>query len=148
MPEPLSPKRITEIRERADSATPGPWGVGNTTEIALDVEQTSPGCFSYTVKLASVVEDDDRQDDVYYLKGADQPRVVASAEDDALFIAHSRQDVEELLAEVDRLKAEAERLSKVMGSAFDDLVNGRPSDAEQTLREALFIPAAGQAVGT
>lgn len=104
MPEPLSPARLAEIRERADSATPAPWGVGNSTEIALDVDQTSPGCFSYTVKLASVVEDDDRQDDVYYLKGADQLRVVASAEDDALFIAHSRQDVDDLLAEVDRLR--------------------------------------------
>jgi hypothetical protein len=45
-----------------------------------------------------------------------------------------------------QLRAEAERLSKVMGSAFDELVNDRPSAAEQTLREALFIPAAGEAV--
>ena len=40
MPEPLSPERLIEIRERAANATPGPWGVGNRTEIALDVDQT------------------------------------------------------------------------------------------------------------
>lgn len=103
MAEPLSSERLMGIRERAENATPGPWGVGNMTEIALDAEQIAPGHFSYTVKLASVVEDEDRQDDVSYLNSVTQPRAVASAEDDALFIAHARQDVDDLLAELDRL---------------------------------------------
>jgi hypothetical protein len=106
MADPITPERLAEIRNRTHNATPGPWGVGNRTEIALDVKQDGPGCFSYTVKLATVIEDDDRQDDVYYLNPQTQPRTVASAEGDALFIAHARQDVEDLLAEVDRLKAE------------------------------------------
>lgn len=101
MVEPMSESRLTEIRERADNATPGPWGVGNGTEIALDVQQTSRGCYSSSVHLASVTEDYEREDDAAYSKRTDY----ASPEDDALFIAHSRQDVEDLLAEVERLNA-------------------------------------------
>jgi hypothetical protein len=100
----LTLEQLAEIQDRVHNATPGPWGVGNGTEIALDAKQDGPGCFSYTVKLATVIEDDDRQDDVYYLNPQTQPRTVASAEDDALFIAHARQDVEDLLAEVERLR--------------------------------------------
>lgn len=46
---------------------------------------------------------------------------------------------------LDDLRLEVDRLNRVMASAFDDLVNDRPSSAEQTLREALFIPSAVQA---
>lgn len=46
---------------------------------------------------------------------------------------------------LDDLRAEVGRLNRVMASAFDDLVEDRPSNAEQTLREALFIPAAVRA---
>jgi ElaB/YqjD/DUF883 family membrane-anchored ribosome-binding protein len=148
MAEPLSCDRLAEIRDRVHNATPGPWGVGNRTEIALDAKQDGPGCFSYTVKLATVIEDDDRQDDVYYLNyylnPTTQPRTVASAEDDALFIAHTRQDVEDLLAEVDRLKAElaemesaaadwAARLAELRSKAETRLVE--LADIERTYRK-------------
>jgi hypothetical protein len=144
MAEPLSCDRLAEIRKRAGHATPGPWGVGNRTEIALDAKQDGPGCFSYTVKLATVIEDDDRQDDLYYLNPTTQPRTVASAEDDALFIAHARQDVEDLLTEVDRLKAEltemesaaadwAARLAELRSKAETRLVE--LADIERTYRK-------------
>lgn len=118
----ITNERLAEIQDRTNNATPGPWGVGNRTEIALDARQDSPGCFSYTVKLATVIEDDDRQDDVYYLNPRTQPRAVASAEDDALFIAHARQDVEDLLAEVRTLRAQRDRLIAL--HEYDELIFG------------------------
>jgi len=138
----ITPERLAEIQGRTDNATPGPWGVGNRTEIALDAKQDSPGCFSYTVKLATVIEDDDRQDDVYYLNPATQPRAVASAEDDALFIAHARQDVEDLLAEVKQLRAlhkaaQALYRAHVIGASLPDEQYARALYERQAALDAL-----------
>ena len=44
------------MRERAQAATPGPWGVGNDTNVVRGVEVTGPG--SYTC-IQSVAEVDD-----------------------------------------------------------------------------------------
>lgn len=123
-PEPMTDERLAEIRERCELATPGPWGVGNDTTIALNVEQESPGCFNYTVQLAEVAEDEDRRDDLW---GQKNPPQVGAAEDDAQFIAHARQDAADLLAEVERLRIEAaerdgtiERLEGELESALSE----------------------------
>lgn len=50
------------MRARAIAATPGPWGVGNDTLIATEVEQVSRGHCRYQHEVARVVEDIDRED--------------------------------------------------------------------------------------
>jgi hypothetical protein len=130
----LTPERLAEIQDRVHNATPGPWGVGNRTEIALDVKQDGPGSFSYTVKLATVIDDDDRQDDVYYLNPQTQPRAVASAEDDALFIAHAQQDVEDLLAEVKTLRAQVNLMGRHLQRESLDAIDRALAEREASAR--------------
>jgi hypothetical protein len=48
------------MRERAEAATPGPWGVGNGNNVVRGVEQTGVG--SYTCIQAVAEIDDDRCD--------------------------------------------------------------------------------------
>ena len=74
--------RLDEIRARAEAATPGPWGQGNINSgdgiSLLDVYSEHAGY----VKVASVWDSEDRD-----------------------FIAHAREDIPYLLAEVERLRA-------------------------------------------
>lgn len=121
--EPITPERLAEIRERCENATPGPWGVGNETTIGLGVEQLSSGRFRCAATIAEVTDELDRED-----FAAENGVEVAHAEDDAFFIAHARQDVEDLLAEVDRLltrvdhlKAEFAVQAAEMGDLLDEL---------------------------
>lgn len=82
----MTPERLAEIRERAGAATQGPW------------EHRQP--FG-TQNHAVITADGDLGNDnegVWY------------EETDAEFIAHSREDVPDLLAHVDHLTAEVERL--------------------------------------
>jgi hypothetical protein len=107
MSTPLSEQQIAEIKARADKATPGPWGIGNKTTIGLGIENMGGGAYNYDAELAEICPDFDRAFD---LRGRNEEIKVASAEDDAEFVAHARQDVPALLAEVERLKAELAQL--------------------------------------
>jgi len=70
-----------KLRGLATRATPGPWGVGNGTDIASEVEQLSRGSFSYRHKIASL-------DDMDYDPDYVAPRAnLATEEDDAAYIA-------------------------------------------------------------
>lgn len=40
------------LRHHANAATPGPWGVGNDTIVAQNMEQVAPGRCRYTQKVA------------------------------------------------------------------------------------------------
>lgn len=100
MTAPLSDERIAEIRQRAEKATKGPWTVGNDEVIGLGIEQTSRGSFTYEAQLARVLDLFDREDENV------GRRHLGSQEADAQFIAHAREDVPALLAEVERLRAE------------------------------------------
>ncbi|MEV5939892.1 hypothetical protein [Streptomyces sp. NPDC051994] len=81
MTEPLTPEREAEIRARAEAATEGPW----------HVEDHKPS-------LERLVVDEDGLLSVSlgYLGNSNQP--------DARFIAHAREDVPALLAELDRVR--------------------------------------------
>ncbi len=85
MSEPLSDKRLREIRERATKATPGPWFVG----------QAVPGIL--------VCSRSDKRN-IWADEGTDITSPAANMEpEDAEFAAHARADVPALLAEIDRL---------------------------------------------
>lgn len=98
---PLSAERLAEIREYEQKATPGPWTArhGITPEARWHVGYAEVGC-SVGPRWVAVSQP-------YKVETADglipNPH---SAHDDAEFIAHARQDVADLLVDVDRLKAE------------------------------------------
>lgn len=91
---------LDAIRYRLAEATPGPWGVGNGTHIVRGLEVTGRGSFTCIQSVAEIDDEDDRLD-----WGHDD-EVEVDPEADAQFIAHARQDIPALLAEVDRLRAE------------------------------------------
>ena len=79
--EPMTPERLDAIRERVGSATEGPWSHWS-------------GWDQWDYSIMSC--------------GADDVPTVASVIpelDDSIFIAHAREDVPALLAEVERLRA-------------------------------------------
>lgn len=80
MTTPLSDERIAEIRERCDKATPGPWSVD---------EESGDVWVPSIWRSVAIIED------------LDLPLVNPAA--DRAFIAAARQDVPDLLAEVERL---------------------------------------------
>ena len=89
----MNAERLAEIRERAENATPGIWSVRRADpEYSVIIEPT-----------------DDYSGDCMITFGSEILQ-------DARFIAHSRADIPDLLAEVDRLTRElAEAQGKVDG---------------------------------
>lgn len=88
---------LDAIRYRLNAATPGPWGVGNGTNIVRGLEVTGRGSYTCIQSVAEI--GDDRCD-------WDRDEAVETdPEDDAAFIAAARQDIPDLLDEVDRLRA-------------------------------------------
>ncbi len=81
----LTDKEIAEIRERCDAASPGPWA-----SYIEGRDHTSGSDFIMTGKGESRGEDIE-------LTGATKT--------DQDFIAHARQDVPTLIAEIERLKS-------------------------------------------
>ncbi|MRR32473.1 hypothetical protein EG834_19585 [bacterium] len=81
--KPLSNEYLTEVKERVDSATPGPW-------ISFVEGRDHFGGDSFI----RVTMDDSMED--MYLQGA------SIADQD--FIAHARQDIPMLLGEIERLR--------------------------------------------
>ena len=79
--------RIEKIRQRAEAATQGPWrAYGNT------VEQENTGCHQVVgTELTGV--------------GYMAYERLTTKNEDATFIAHAREDIPYLLAEVERLRA-------------------------------------------
>jgi len=90
----MSPEELAEIRAREQAATPGPWfsrnDPGGTCECGMDLPLQAALVVSgaTTGGITLVIED-------------------AREKENADFIAHSRQDVPNLLAEVDRLTEDA-----------------------------------------
>lgn len=113
----LTAEELSAIKERAEKATAGPWSreFGETVDGIEIVSDSIKGCLREVVSIDSGVV---RYPDMH-------------------FIAHSRDDIPKLLAEVERLKkieAEAiEIIGEMYGGCRDDiyffeLVNGDDSD--------------------
>lgn len=75
--EPLTAEQLAEIKARAEAATPGPWKRFHMDRFSINNEPLEK-----------------------HICGVSQ-----ESEHDAAFIAHAREDVPALLAEVERLRA-------------------------------------------
>lgn len=107
---PLTQAELNEIKERAEKAVSGPWSVDVQTE----------SCDQYG-EIYEIV-----QSDVFLA-----PVVAESnSEADAEFIAHAREDIPKLVAEVERLKS-------AIAEAISDIETISPHEAKKTLLEAL-----------
>lgn len=107
--EPLTEGQIAAIKARAKAATPGPWSV--KCEI-LEADE----CGNATAEMP-YVSTNDKAICVLYGRGHDD----ANAHEDAAFIAHAREDIPALLAEVERLLAEVARLKDEVASLEQEL---------------------------
>ena len=92
MPEPITPERLNEITVCTNAATRGPWR-------------------AYTDYEDPYVSAGDLVHTIDYLM--DESHGVEQGFRDAQFIAHARTDMEDLVAEVRRLQADAERVRKL-----------------------------------
>lgn len=99
-PEPLTlgPDQLAAIATRAEAATPGPWCTDHTWDIYQGAEYV-PGVSRWIGEMRRDV--------------ANEPFA------DAEFIAHARQDVPALLAEVDRLRARIAGLEALAADAVE-----------------------------
>lgn len=114
---------IEVIRRRAEAATPGPWGWFGNIKHGGPYLATQHGGRVFVMQFArlgmrdaqpvfQVRDDPDHPDWGHMVKGADLAIYEADHRDDikgfdnpdAEFIAHSREDVADLLTEVDRLR--------------------------------------------
>lgn len=94
------PLDLDAIRARLDAACPGPWKVYNGNEGSVD--------YGPLWAVANDAFHNPPEDD-------DTPWIAVDVhtglQADAEFIAHARQDIPALLAEIDRLRADAARLA-------------------------------------
>lgn len=87
----MTDQKIEEIRARAEKATPGPWKTHLVDDTSVVTEDGTDVC---TTCDSSQAEREDGYNVEY-----------ERMEADAAFIAHVREDIPYLLAELDRLKA-------------------------------------------
>lgn len=136
-----SVRRLAEIRERTDKATPGPW---------LDDEDGRDDILPM-LTVWPVSQPDDGCEERGYLLG--QPIHIAHAVEsrDQEFIAHSREDVPYLLSLIDSLTAERdhkdesyERAMRWLAIAIKDR-QAAEADRER-LRGALELIAGGESL--
>ena len=104
--EPMTEERIAEIRAREKAATQGAWRAKSE---ALEADE----CGNATAEM-TYVSTNDKGICILYGRGHDD----ANAQEDAAFIAHAREDIPALLDEVERLRAENEKLREEFGEAI------------------------------
>jgi len=98
---------LDDIEARVNAATDGPWGFydGETyADVAADMQVTSPGSYNYREKIARL-EDENYWDDGDH-EDHDDSRAPEQMAANAAFIAHAREDVPALIAEIRRLRDE------------------------------------------
>lgn len=99
----LSEDELNAIKERTSCATPGPWettedGYGIITSYEREWDDTNPACQGHIISpLQGILEDHDAE-----------------------FIAHAREDISDLLAEVDRLNEEHEGNMDALQGWYDN----------------------------
>lgn len=123
MTVPLSDEQHAAIRAREQAATAGPWGWydgGDYADVVADYQSTGRGSYSCRQHVARI-EADWSFDDAAH-EDWDENQASEQACADADYIAHAREDVPALLAEVDRLRQHVEEL-QVKLLSFDD--NGK-----------------------
>ena len=102
----LTAKRLTEIQARAEAATEGPWGVDGNAQCGPEDSLS-----------------------VYPVRGGGAVAYMQPLWDDAKFIAHAREDIPALLAEIDRLRGECQRLAnETKHPAWANITDGTVDD--------------------
>lgn len=104
----MSDDRLAEIRARLYAATPGPWEC-----VAEEVKEDENGSahFLHHIQVTNDADHDDAGEMIVYGSDWSDRRTNFSANDQ--FIAHSREDVEWLLAAYDAWEASAAYSDKV-----------------------------------
>ena len=135
----LTAKREQEIRERVVKATPGPWVCIRHKGYCIDeIVTTNPEAFDEKQKSDYVanLEPQDGSGHIATTSNVSGPRGVKFFEADSDFIAHARQDVPDLLAEIERLRARYDKMRaeycEVTGNALEALIAAKAEI--QTLR--------------
>ena len=126
--EPMTAARRAAIKARCDAATPGPWVVSSEYASGVDLgyKPDHERTWGYGCGNDFVCDLNDGE----YHEYCSQDEQRANAE----FIAAARQDIPDLLAEVERLRVENQRLEK----SIDWLVSQRfpcPRDGSQCYKE-------------
>lgn len=111
-------KRVDEIRARLEKATTGPWKVDVSENFGNDWPITT-GTNDEDGKCYHVCTDSVRASGVW-----------GNAKDDAIFLAHSRSDIEYLLSELDEAR---KRIAELEAQARE---YNRMTNNAQTAREA------------
>lgn len=116
-PAPLKPERLAEIRERAEAATPGPWGTyfdHVVYDVVADLQPNSSG-YSCRRQIAELRDEPIDNDPAHRDWTAEED--ATQIFHDATFITRARNDVPALLAEVERLTAELDKLAHELDGA-------------------------------
>jgi hypothetical protein len=126
-PDRLTDQQLADIDARQQAATAGPWGVyesGSMIDVAADLEET--GCGYRARRGIARFEDEPLDNDPTHREWTAEEDW-AQVQADAEFVAHARQDVPALLAEVRALRSERDELRGKFADAAASL-------AEQVLR--------------
>lgn len=118
---PITDQQLDDIAAREAAATKGPWGFydgDNYADVAADLTMTSRASYSYREKIAQL-EDENYWDDPAH-EDDDEQRASEQMAANAAFIAHAREDVPLLLAEVRRLRDALAREERLHGDTIDD----------------------------
>lgn len=131
--EAMTAERIAEIKAREGKATPGPW------VDKLHVAQTADG-LEFGRSYSVIAKDGG----VCMLYKGDRYNGYYNQDADAAFIASARQDIPDLLAEVERLRAENKRLERqVMQLAEAEQMRAREALIETRLAKIWITSSQG-----
>ena len=113
----MTDKRLEEIRKRVEAATPGPWEVEDYRcdgdwRSTGNVWARNKGHYHPGTKVCEV--------NCHSMSSISDPRDIGEFEGNSAFIAHARDDIPFLLAEVERLRAlEAEHKRQWMEDKYE-----------------------------
>jgi hypothetical protein len=106
----LNAEELEVIRKRAEEATPGPWKCGG--DKFGDIVVYSPECRGF------------------HNNGGEVAGLNYGSDPDAGFIAHAREDVPKLLAEIERLRRALEEISDINEYVSGDVAREVLKNAE------------------
>ena len=113
----LTDERLAEIRARWKRATKGPWEHGAPSEMTFG-EMRHEYAASLKATLDHFGDYENRVHGVYLADSEVRVCITGISPNspaNAAFIANARQDIGDLLAEIERLQAEVQRLSSQAG---------------------------------
>jgi hypothetical protein len=137
MTEPMPDARFNQIRDREAAATPGPWETPGPDTIGQWM--ISDG--EWTVAEASAYS----HNDPYSSKPDARGPGYIDSDANAAFIAHARQDVPDLLAEIELLRGDNTALV-CAAQIYLDALDADPENEYVTFLEAFRLTMVREAV--